>query len=1437
MTTNDVWILIGGTGQQFGLTAGSLALIGALPPPSDVLLIDADARGECFERLVRTLDLVRAERLARAEDDHRPTTALHLDAPLSTPSLGTEYGQDPLLDAFYPARLARQSITDGFHAEPTLGAASYYPTLKRVSGSADAANRYDLASFLEDMGAPNPKNRRIFVIASAAGGTGSGLWNLVCRAICRRDGPGAREWRQSTRLLLFGPLFRIDGTQEMDGQGNRLTTDRVDKNFDAGFEYLRQVLTEPVRPFGAAYVVSYPAGANRPVAPPDRTAVRASRLNLIAASVISHDLESFTGDLYRFRADQSGTGRLDEVEFRNANGLVTTGADVRALAEAANRTFGNLAVANLSRALGGFSLFSKKKASGRVARAIARADTDRRRLTSERVRDWQGKAGDDGQNSTESLQGVAAQAQRLVTAFAQWLSEPDPYVVSLNEKDPRRVRARPWQKCLDAVVTDGAARNNPGFHVRSWLHDAAAGAIRKGQPPARTPTGKTVDFAPFKGGEGGSLGWLVVNQATAKALKPASGLDPRSFPTPMSRARWIQAELSHDSCDPAALAAAALAWRLLLAGYVRVGARLTNGLAAVASFVESNDAAGIQPLELAVEAGGVVAGTVIGAVHPDVGPFIGLSFDALGQSLAQDAAGLEAQVASLAGRALALAPPGPIVRSLTSLTTDRPPLASPGRLPVAELILRTSTMRVEHLAPPAFVDVARVEGGPRPAVGSGVRLLGFKDTAGLAIPTLLPERTLEAGLAQLCAAGLDPWPIPTVSADEIVFQRPNGTAAPLRNGSVQPQKVEWLEQVNVDVWPGNEAPAEWKFFGIAIEPPTEKPLKAMKAFVVVERSGSLVPVDLGVGPRGLQAYSWVEGRPRYLALEYRGPDDQPAIGFFPLLGRPRSQRSGTTLEVGLDLGTTRSALAVKLSTGQDRDRGFASTGHTAVAAKISASHLQRLETRSWVPRFDRVAADSYANAASGIHLTVHGSTLLRRQSSQAAPAGISAVRAPFVDFTIASDPVPSQPDALEIGNLKWQGADSDIADFLTMSFMLAVAQGDLRAKGSPPPKDVSIRMSFPLAFDNHRRRALEQAATTAAERVSGYTGARLVIAGLHSESTLATLELPESDWTLTIDIGGGTTDYALLLKHAGRAYPVLTDSLMFAGELMIDRVVRRKPAGEQEWEKRFLSHLLRHTGDTGKSMELDHPDAHRSAMILFGAIAEYGARLVAGTLSRGRRDKLPGHLAPHHATLREALSASESKPRVKVVLLGGGWRIFERPLNIDWTHGGGSVELQRFLVEPMRLRLNELSADAGLQTQSAVSLDTSFLQRNEEKTRLAFNMVNAPSAAAEQQLGSVSSGVYTICGLDLSNDARWYDDVELARAQGAGIRMSPRFPATQDPVFSGACPAANASKSGEVQTAFAQAVATAPVGGLRKSPLAAYVETVIAPMVTATRSR
>lgn len=1331
------WILIGGTGQEFGLTAATLSLLGVVPAPQRCVLIDADGKGELYKSLADALDLVRYARFAGAgaEDPLLRIVPLEPIAHRREHTLDAAFGEDPHLQALYASTRRQLDTSDGFKAEPQLGSASFF----KPAFDPKSPFRMTLQQ-LSQLG-----SHLVCIVGSVAGGTGSGLWQLVARLV-RQLLPSAR-----IRLILMGPSLSVqpkDGqAHELDADGNPLTDARLDANAAAGFRAALEAAGLQNRPFDDLYLLGYPAALTKPTAPPDRTALRTSRLPLVAASALTHPAPPAPAGqsegAWLFADDVGELSTMSGLVFRPGvnGGPQIPGTDIGVLAASTARLLGDLRKTSFSK---GRWVFSPTRALSAPIRALldgaeVKADT------------WKAE-----------LDELIGKAEGLLGRFDSWLADPTdqyPGQIASSNKDLFSVqRVKDWQDAVDHAGSNATDAKLRQYHQRRILCAVGRAHLFEGrriEQPEATPT------------------WLVPADSTTQASRVGwDRVQPdnihvgfvhraESYPTPFAQAHWNTQNLRLENPAgaqarhaTATLGEAAALWRALVAGLIEVvwekvppldlnrGADVIR-LRDVCAFIESGqftvDGAGytaIPFLRLTADLEGRRAGELVGAVHPLSGPFLGPDHRHLAAQL-QNVMETKAQVVDglLAAWASALASELQDSRHhrpawLASVPRDAPAIdprtvwSGEADLGLAWPLPSLAPIPVLGRTPRALRLVNHVDGGGP----ESVRL------------SVLPAYALadaEALYLDHRAASQVAFTDPSPNADgSLTFAGLPGADAAVTVVAEFDDVADW----NIEVFPGNEAPAEWKEFGVAVEPATLTDFQDYEVVIYVDMGdgGSLRRVQVSdPGGDGWTPQFWLRGRPRILAIS---KPTSGTVGFFSLLGPAASRRNPSQrAQLGLDLGTSRSFVVAKA----DGIRGGAPFSVTVEQVVEALPRFNEFvgQYQHWHPlRSLRdgggLGALDYANdpVLRASRVLMLPSTLVSRMN------GRTESCKPFADYTIAGDQaLPQHGHQFEVVNdVKWSSNQDHLQQFLTLVLLTSVAQLDSAV--AQPPTGIDLRMSFPLAFNYQQRGRLQTAVTAACAEVHDATG--VTLAPSYLDESLAGMfkaGLGTAPWKLSIDIGGGSVDMALLFGTQS----IATDSVRIGGELVMRRFAREhiQASNLDEAVYRLRSDLRAQRFDAYFGFQ-----APPRSMELLALVEEYAARLVAGVFVNLKRDLRPPTVEA--GVFEEMKKAVGSTVDVTLFLFGGGWRLGSLVHQLGWT-SQFAAQIGSRITQPIMDRVNALLVDAKAGAQ--VTLHTQFSSMEHpggEKAVVALGLFEPAAEGLRQGQLPVVRGIQTINGLD-----------------------------------------------------------------------------------------
>lgn len=418
----------------------------------------------------------------------------------------------------------------------------------------------------------------------------------------------------------------------------------------------------------------------------------------------------------------------------------------------------------------------------------------------------------------------------------------------------------------------------------------------------------------------------------------------------------------------------------------------------------------------------------------------------------------------------------------------------------------------------------------------------------------------------------------------------------------------------------------------------------------------------------------LEGRPGFLAVHTGSGESGGLFRLLPPADRRRNQQVASTA-LAIDFGTANTCFA---HTRGDEEAPRALEllprhRHVAVGNK-DRSYQHEL----WFPGFVGKSAQLQGKLAQCTAPLVElpSELIVRRGApgltdhggaSDMAPERAAALQL-FSDVNILTPFGSERAEARRVcERMKWaatETADKYLQKYLEISMLYALHAAD--SSGGAAPGNYAFHYTFPLAFSVEQEKRLADAFHAAAATVAQWSGARVSATKACDESRAAFLALPgnpfaQSDWVLTVDIGGGSVDFALFNRQlfhqdgGGTVGPTAADSINFGADLIMRTLASRPPFMEEaaaadayERRKKFieLRRNVRAHGFGGRMGLTEEQrrglgDSARVIVTYFALIREYAARLVAGTY------------------LRQPDGTRGSQLRCAIILVGNGWRLNE----------------------------------------------------------------------------------------------------------------------------------------------------------------------------------
>ena len=469
-------------------------------------------------------------------------------------------------------------------------------------------------------------------------------------------------------------------------------------------------------------------------------------------------------------------------------------------------------------------------------------------------------------------------------------------------------------------------------------------------------------------------------------------------------------------------------------------------------------------------------------------------------------------------------------------------------------------------------------------------------------------------------------------------------------------------------------------------------------------------------------------RVRYVVLGKRGPGGLSERGAVPIqltaIPLPRSQATGW---IALDFGTANTTVVYQLD-GDAKPTpltdGVASDGESFYPSR-GAAFARELEDTM------RLYSGWYKPEIGPKPMQ---GTLLFKDADQHSVVPRSLMK----KLTAGKDTI--------LGNLKWQGLETydDSAVRAYMERVLLPAFHALVAKGVERYRFVA---TYPLAFDPIRRIRFEEALKTVLTTIEEATKLERLEFKLISESHAGTHAVAArgAPYSLTLDMGGGTTDLALIRKTEGKKQEVLmAESLRIGARDLIRAALH----GQNGVEQQIASAMGATPGPLSVSAEV-------AVESLLG-MKDAQVRLLTASPSGGvmRRQRiaalLSGVIVAAVRLVVAALAhdaARNDRPKINVFLLGQGWHLM---------HNG-------LLPEPFT--------------------EERFLECLQERgSQLDFQRVDQLPTSTERKLQLVNGAIsLAALGINLGKPtAGSYAGMDIAMADGRDVQMSDPIGAMPD---------------------------------------------------------
>jgi hypothetical protein len=441
-----------------------------------------------------------------------------------------------------------------------------------------------------------------------------------------------------------------------------------------------------------------------------------------------------------------------------------------------------------------------------------------------------------------------------------------------------------------------------------------------------------------------------------------------------------------------------------------------------------------------------------------------------------------------------------------------------------------------------------------------------------------------------------------------------------------------LEGAHLVLWP-NVRYKPWRRYFVRFGcPPDQAGPHRIRVYARAQRPGEDSPPDwvgLKTLPSGAQVVA-LGSRPDWLAIEFESAALGEVVGggLWQVEPPTAPDYPELTLTIGVDFGTSNTYLTYKVGQGgptplrlRDCSRylisgswvptdlttpepwlpaqGFAPDGATLPSEIVTVESLQKLVGRSpdgWQP------IEDYGILGAGVQ-----------------------VRYPEADHTVAGF---KWQEMLQPEDLRGHYA---VLQEKYLNLLLLVALANL-AWEEKLGRDLEIQFAYPLSFDESMKQTLESTLQRVSDFLTQAVGLKREASTIRSTLTMDETRAasysvgevgPQYSAYLFVDIGGGSTDIALMVRTEKHEAFVVVDSIRYAGGALVTALSRGQclraglsEAGFRRW--------IRETGDLGALQRMGtifdsrrEPAMVHKTQYFYGYLREYLARILAAHIVTG----------------------------------------------------------------------------------------------------------------------------------------------------------------------------------------------------------------------------
>ncbi|HEU4726628.1 MAG TPA: hypothetical protein VFT22_02025, partial [Kofleriaceae bacterium] len=638
-------VLVGGTGQRFGLGLGYLNLLGIARMPDRVVVVDAEGASGTNPTTIAAKKLLQFGQASTRYQQFRPYPGRSAGDRDLTVTQCVDTGGSELFPLCYGEDEARLAISEGFYATPKLAAPVFAELLT-------SSNELFNEEF-QDGAAVADARRNVIVVGSVAGGTGAGILRALASAY--------RRGNNRVLGIVFGRYFDLPG-------GRPPSSEDLDRNARVGCDFLLNA--DAASPFDVLVMVGPPPGAPLPAPVASDRALPHSFPGLLAALSVVTD----GGDDLVTRYDQARTNhpkdqpqlRLDlafgacgqgeqlrdtDVWFPTQDARGTRSyislADARAAAREARQALAAWREFPFERAHARSALFVERKLGGRICEALRSWSATGHIHAADATQLWEQLAGKGG------ARGAIGAAEDGLASFETWLANvAETRALACRAAGSADLTPHGWRAALGRSSV-ALPREQIDVLAQAWCIAVARAQWKGRQQRASTGDGGRWLFGYATTGCSAAPGEL----ARLTTRVEVTEVESRSYPTPFGQAHAFAKRI--ELGDAAALRDAETLWLALCAGWLQIDIRnlgaSTSRFDRVAAQIDASTRfTGLVRVRKAAELpAGVAAlgGKLVGASHPTCGLWPGVRDDIRATLRALDDA-LDADQRSIARRVL-----------------------------------------------------------------------------------------------------------------------------------------------------------------------------------------------------------------------------------------------------------------------------------------------------------------------------------------------------------------------------------------------------------------------------------------------------------------------------------------------------------------------------------------------------------------------------------------------------------------------------------------------------------------------------------------------------------------------------------------------------------------------------------------------------------------